>query len=166
MSGSSSISGKWGWFLLLGIVSILAGVFAIGNPLVVTLAGVIFIGASLLVGGVFQIIQSMMTKEWGSFIFGILGGLVSIVAGVLIMQEPVTGSVVITLFLLAALVIGGILRIVVALRHRDQSTWWLLALGGLVSIFIGIMLYMSMPWSSLWILGTLIGVELIFQGVG
>ena len=79
---------------------------------------------------------------------------------------PVTGSAVITLFLLAALVVGGATRIVIALQHRDLPLWWVLAVGGVVSVIVGVALYAAMPWSSLWILGTLIGVELIFQGVG
>ncbi len=166
MSDHATIASKWGWFLVLGLVSILAGMFAIAHPLLVTLAGVIFIGASLLVGGVFQVIQSFMTTGWNGFALGLFGGLLSIVGGVLIMQEPAAGSVIITLFLLVALVVSGITRIVIALRHRELPMWWLLALGGLASAIIGVVLYMSMPWSSLWILGTLIGVELIFQGVG
>lgn len=166
MSGSAAISAKWGWFLLVGVVSIVAGVFAIAHPLLVTLVGVIFIGASLLVGGAFQVIQSFMTKQWGGFLLALFSGLLSIVGGLLIMQEPAVGSVIITLFLLAVLVVGGILRIMIAMRHRDLPMWWLVALGGLVSVVVGVMLYATMPWSSLWILGTLIGVELIFQGVG
>ncbi len=166
MSDQSTIASKWGWFLLLGVVSLIAGVFAIAHPLLVTLAGVIFIGASLLVGGIFQVIQSFMTKEWRGFALSIIGGLLSIIGGVLIMQEPVAGSIVITLFLLAVLVVSGVVRIVIAVQHRDMPMWWLLALGGLVSVVVGVLLYATMPWSSLWILGTLIGVELIFEGVG
>lgn len=166
MSGSSSIAPKWGWFLVLGLVSIAAGIFAVGHPFLVTLAGVIFIGAALLVGGVFQLVQSFMTKEWSGFALSVIGGLLSVIGGVLIMQEPATGSVVITLFLLATLVVSGVVRIVIALRHRELPMWWLLLLGGVISVVVGIMLYATMPWSSLWILGTLIGVELIFQGAG
>jgi len=160
------MSAKWGRFLVLGIVSILAGIFAVGHPSVVTLAGVIFIGASLFVGGVAQVIQAFMTKEWSSFALSVIGGVLSMIAGVLIMQEPVVGSVSITLFLLAALVVGGMLRIAIALRHRELPMWWLLALGGLISILVGAILYASLPWSGLWVLGTLIGVDLIVQGVG
>jgi len=151
---------------LLGIVSILAGVFAVGHPLIVTLFGVIFIGASLVVNGVMQIIQSFMTKSWRDTFLSALCGVVSIVGGVLIMQEPVQGSVVVTLFLLAVLVVSGVSRIAIAFHHRDLPMWWLLALGGLGSVVVGVLLYLMLPWSGLWILGTLIGVELIFQGVG
>jgi uncharacterized membrane protein HdeD (DUF308 family) len=77
----------------------------------------------------------------------------------------VAGAILITLLLVVALVLGGILRIVVALRHREMRRWWLMALSGLVSVVIGLMLYVSLPWSGLWVLGTLIGVELIVQGV-
>jgi uncharacterized membrane protein HdeD (DUF308 family) len=166
MSVSQSVSSKWGWFLFLGIVSVLAGFFAVGHPLLVTLFGVIFIGASLVVNGAMQIVQSVMTKTWKDTILGVLCGVVSVIGGILIMQEPVQGSVVITLFLLAALVVGGISRIVIAFHHRELRSWWLVALGGLASVVVGIMLYTALPWSGLWVLGTLIGVELIVQGVG
>jgi uncharacterized membrane protein HdeD (DUF308 family) len=43
--------------------------------------------------------------------------------------------------------------------------WWLMALSGLISIVIGVLLYASLPWSGLWVLGTLIGVELLVQGM-
>ena len=52
---------------------------------------------------------------------GGIGGIVYAIGGILIMDEPVQGAVVITLLLIAALVIGGVLRIVVALRHRDMG---------------------------------------------
>jgi uncharacterized membrane protein HdeD (DUF308 family) len=61
--------------------------------------------------------------------------------------------------------VGLVLRIVVALRHREMGGWWLMALSGLISIVIGVLLYASLPWSGLWVLGTLIAVELLVQGM-
>ena len=40
----------------------------------------------------------------------------------------------------------------------------LLLLGGLISAIVGIVLYLTLPWSGLWVLGTLIAIELIFHG--
>jgi uncharacterized membrane protein HdeD (DUF308 family) len=156
---------KWGWFVLLGAALIAAGIFALGDVVAVTLASVIFIGAMLLVGGVFQIVHAFMTRTWSSFLFQFLGGALYIVGGLLIMDEPDQGSVLITLLLLAAFIVGGVLRIVIALRHRDMTGWWVLLLGGIVSLVVGVLLFAELPWSGLWVLGTLIAVELIMMGV-
>ena len=162
--GYTHVASKWGWFVALGVVLLLLGVLALGDVVVVTLIGPIFIGAMLLVGGVFQVVHAFMVKTWSGFLLSMLGGIVYAVGGLLIMNEPVQGALVITLFLIVALMIGGILRIVVAVRHREMNGWWLMALSGLISVLIGFLLYASFPWSGLWVLGTLIGVELIVQG--
>jgi len=159
------ITGKWGWFVALGVVSILAGLVALTDVVAFTLVSVIFIGAMLLVSGIFQIIHAFATKTWGQFALSILMGLLYVAGGFLIMDEPVQGSFVITLLLLVALVVSGIVRIVIALRHRELKYWWLMALGGLCSAAIGVWLFMALPWSGLWVLGTLIAVELLIQGV-
>ena len=151
--------------VVLGVAMLLLGILALGDVVAVTLISTIFIGAMLLVSGVFQAIHAFMVKTWSGFLLNMLGGIVYAIGGILIMDEPVQGAVIITLLLIAALVIGGVLRIVVALRHRDMGGWWLMALSGLISIVIGILLYASLPWSGLWVLGTLIGVELLVQGM-
>jgi uncharacterized membrane protein HdeD (DUF308 family) len=161
----SHVRSKWGWFVALGVALMLLGVFALGDVVGVTLISALFIGAMFLVGGVFQVIHAFMVKTWSGFLMNALGGVLYAIGGVLIMDEPVAGAVVITLFLVLALVIGGILRIVVGLRHREIRGWWLMALSGLISAVIGALLYASLPWSGLWVLGTLIGIELVVQGV-
>jgi uncharacterized membrane protein HdeD (DUF308 family) len=163
--GYAHVRSKWGWFVALGVALMLLGVFALGDVVGVTLISALFIGAMFLVGGVFQVIHAFMVKTWSGFLMNMLGGVLYAIGGVLIMDEPVAGAVVITLFLVLALVIGGILRIVVGLRHREIRGWWLMALSGLISAVIGALLYASLPWSGLWVLGTLIGIELVVQGV-
>jgi uncharacterized membrane protein HdeD (DUF308 family) len=64
----------------------------------------------------------------------------------------------------AALVVGGVIRIVLALQHRNIAAWGLILLSGIVSIVVGYLLYATLPWSGLWVLGTLIAVELLIQG--
>ena len=55
----------WGWFITLGILMILLGAFAWYDIIGLTLAGTIFIGAALLVGGVFQVVHAFMDRSWG-----------------------------------------------------------------------------------------------------
>ena len=162
--GYAGVSRKWGWFAALGIVLVLAGFFALCDVVAFTLVSVIFIGAMLLVGGVFQVVHALMTRDWSAFALNLLLGVLYIVGGFLIMDEPVQGSVIITIFLLAALLIGGVVRMTVALQHREMPGWWLMLLGGAVSVMLAVLLYITLPWSGLWVLGTLIGVELLVQG--
>jgi uncharacterized membrane protein HdeD (DUF308 family) len=162
--GYTQVASKWGWFVALGLVLIAAGVFALGDVVAVTLVSVIFIGAMLLAGGIFQIIHAFMTKQWSGFLLNLLVGLLYVLGGFLIMQEPVHGSIIITLLLLAAILVGGITRITIALRHRQLTGWWLMLLGGIISVILAVMLYASLPWSGLWVLGTLIAIELLIHG--
>jgi uncharacterized membrane protein HdeD (DUF308 family) len=159
------ISTKWGWFVALGIVLILAGIFALGDVVAFTLISVIFIGAMMLVSGIFQIVHAFMTKDWSGFALNLAMGLLYVVGGFLIMDEPVQGSIILTLVLLVALLVGGIMRIGIALRHRELTGWWVMMLGGIISVVLAVMLYASLPWSGLWVLGTLIAVELLVQGI-
>jgi uncharacterized membrane protein HdeD (DUF308 family) len=163
---SSEVASKWRWFVALGIVMIILGVAAWLDALSVTLATTLVIGASLLVGGVFQLIHAFMTREWRDFVFGLLSGLLYLLGGLLIINEPIHGAVVLTLVLVALIIAGGIVRVILALRHRDVRAWGLVLVSGLVSIVVGCLLYANLPWSGLWILGTLIAVELLVQGGG
>ena len=163
-AGAANIAQKWGWFVALGIAMIALGVAAWLDVVTVTIAGTIFIGASLLVGGVLQIIHAFMTKEWRGFILSLFCGILYLAGGLLIMNEPVQGALFLTLLVVAALVVGGIIRIVLALQHRNIAAWGLILLSGIVSIVVGYLLYASLPWSGLWVLGTLIAVELLIQG--
>ncbi len=168
MAGASysSIAGKWGWFVALGFVLIALGILAWIDVVMVTIASTIVIGALLLVGGVFQLIHAFMNPGWRGFVFGLLAGVLYVIGGVLIISEPVQGAILLTILLVAAIIVGGIVRIVLALRHREVHAWGLILLSGLVSFVVGGLLYANMPWPGLWLLGTLIAVELFVQGAG
>ena len=156
---------RWGWFVALGIAQLVLGIIAWFDVIAFTIAGVIFIGALLLVAGVFQIIHAFMDREWGGFILHLLVGILYVIGGLLLMDEPLQGSLVITILVAAALIVGGILRIIMSVRHRHMPGWGLLLFSGLISLLVGLLLWWSLPWSSLWVVGTLIAVELIFHGV-
>ncbi len=155
----------WGWFVALGVAQLVLGVVAWFDVIAFTIAGVIFIGALLLVAGVFQIVHAFMDREWGGFALHLLVGILYVIGGFLLMDEPLEGSVIITILVAAALIIGGVLRIAIGLQHRHMPGWGLLLAGGVISLVVGVMLYLTLPWSGLWVVGTLIAVELIVHGV-
>ncbi len=156
---------RWGWFVALGVVQLVLGIVAWFDVIAFTIAGVIFIGAMLLVAGVFQIVHAFMDRGWKGFVLDLLVGILYVIGGFLLMAEPLEGSVIITILVAVALIVGGVLRIVIGVQHRHMPGWWLLVAGGVISLLVGLMLYMMLPWSGLWVVGTLIAVELIVHGV-
>jgi len=164
-SGPAGAAHRWGWFVVLGVLLIALGIFAWIEVVAVTLAGVILLGAAMLVGGVFQIIHSFAVRGWSGFLLHVLMGVLYIIGGFLIMAEPVQGAVVVTVFVAVCLAIAGIMRMVLAVQHRELTGWWLMLFSGLITLLIGLLLYAALPWSGLWVIGTLIAVELVIQGI-
>jgi len=92
-------------------------------------------------------------------------GILYTVGGALAMSEPPHGAAILTLLLVTTIVAGGILRVAAILHHQRIQARALL-LGSLASIVIGALIYLSLPWPGLWLLGTLIAIELFIQGSG
>jgi uncharacterized membrane protein HdeD (DUF308 family) len=161
---TAAISAKWGWFVTLGVALIASGMTAWLNVGTVIAPGMILIGASPLVGGAFQIIHAFLTKEWHSFAVSLSCGVLYLIGGLSIMNEPMQGALALTILAGATLVVSGIVRILFALEHRNMSAWGIVFLSGVVSIVVGCLLYLTLPWSGLWVLGILIAVELFVQG--
>ena len=154
----------WGWSVGFGLLLILLGAFAWFDVVATTLAGTVLIGAALLVGGVLQVMHALLDRDWAVHLLHLMAGVLYGIGGLVIMLEPVQGSIVLTLILAGVLIAGGAFRMVIAVRHWHLGGAGLLLIGGFVSLGVGAGLYLTLPWSGLWVLGTLIAVELIVHG--
>ena len=125
--------------MALGVVLIVIGIFAWIEVVAVTLAGVILLGAAMLVGGIFQIIHSFAVRGWSGFLLHVLMGIVHRWR-VPHHGEPVQGAVVVTVFLAVCLAMAGIMRMVLAVQHRELTGWWLMLFSGLITLLIGLLL--------------------------
>jgi len=163
--GRGAPSHRWGWFVALGIVQIIIGILCWIDVVAASIAGVVILGALLLVGGVFQVVHAFVVRGWSHFLLHVLMGIVYVVGGLFLMEEPLRGSLIVTIVISVMLIFAGIGRLIMAATHRHMKGLWLVVLSGLVSLGVGILLYASLPWSSLWVVGTLIAVELVFHGI-
>ncbi|MGA7979465.1 MAG: HdeD family acid-resistance protein [Chromatiaceae bacterium] len=156
---------NWGWLLALGIVSIVLGTIGLYMTFALTLASVLFFGALILVGGLFQVAQAFSCKGWKSVLGHVLIALLYIAAGILIIKDPVLASGVLTLVLAGILIAVGVIRIMMAFQLRGSvSGWYWSLLSGIVSILLGGMIVLEWPVSGLWVIGLFVAVELIFHG--
>lgn len=113
---------RWIWLLLSGVFGIAAGVVAALWPGLTVLAFVILIAAWALISGVLMLISAVRLKVDHGRIWLVIGGIASIVLGVLLVISPFVGALVLTFWTGAhALVLGGTL-LVLAYRLRSHRT--------------------------------------------
>lgn len=151
--------------ILLGIVLIIAGVVVLGNIVWFSAVGAIIIGIAAIVGGAFEIIHAFWTKGWGGFIWQIILGILYIIAGIFILSNPIEGVLALTWVIAVVFIAGGLVRLFVGFQTWSAGGW-LLVLSGVFGIIAGIYILATLPISGLWVIGLLLGIDLIFGGVG
>ncbi|MBN9442468.1 MAG: HdeD family acid-resistance protein [Bosea sp. (in: a-proteobacteria)] len=155
---------NWGWLMAEGIVLIILGVLGLGAVALLSLASAIWFGAMIFVGGVVVLIDAFRHQGWRSRLWHILIGALYLAVGVMTFVNPLLATASLTLLVGAALVATGVLRLIVAFQNRQLPYWTWVALSGVLSLLLGGMILMQWPGSSLWVLGTFLAIELIFQG--
>lgn len=156
---------NWGWLLALGIVFIVLGVIGLGITAAVTVATVLLFGVLLLIGGLFQIANAFQCRGWKSILLHLLIALLYAVAGVMLVREPMEGSLVLTILLGGIFVATGVLRVAMAVQlARIGIQWGWMAFAGIASLVLGAMILFQWPASALWVIGLLIAIEMIFHG--
>ncbi len=166
LSGWGETSKNWVWFLVLGVIFVVLGSVGIIMVPIMTISAVTVFGVFMVVGGILQLYHGVKKVEgWKSKIIHILISLIYIFGGFVTIINPIAASAILTLFLAGSLVGIGILRIITAFQHKeDVASWIWIALSGVLSIVLGLMIGLHWPVSSLWALGLFISIDLIFSG--
>jgi len=165
ISAIHTLRKNWGWVVALGVFFIVAGCIALGSVILSTVVTVYYIGFLMLVAGVFELVAAFQMKTWSRFFLWLLLAALYAVAGVLTISNPLLAASVLTLWLGAALIATGIMRIVVAFQLQEGAPWGWLAFSGVITILLGGVILFQWPVSSLYVLGVFLGVDLVFAGV-
>jgi uncharacterized membrane protein HdeD (DUF308 family) len=124
---------------------------------------VVVIGVLLLITGVTEVIHAVMVRRLPGFAMHLLAAALYLFVGVFVLEAPDRAAVVLTLVLAASFFVGGVLRIIFSLVERFPAWPWVL-LNGVVDLILGVLIWRGWPESSLWVIGLLVGIELIFHG--
>ncbi|MDF0517109.1 HdeD family acid-resistance protein [Bradyrhizobium yuanmingense] len=165
-SGIASLHAKWGWIVALGVVYLIAGFVALGSMVMATVASVIVVGAMMIVAGVMEIVGAFQLKSWGRFLIWALLGALYVVAGFLTFANPLLAAVLLTLFLGASLIVSGAVRLFLAFSMKRESPWVWVALSGVITLLLGLLIVARWPVNSVYILGLFLGIDLIMAGAG
>jgi len=153
--------------ILWGVSLIILGMLAVGSPFLAAVAVNTFIAWLLALAGVVHLTVAFHTREAGSLIWRVLVGLAYLFFGVYLIMRPALGVASLTLVLASLFLVEGILNIALFFQVRSipiQGSAWLL-IDGIITLLLGLMIYMQWPSSSAWAIGTLVGVSMIVSGV-
>lgn len=156
---------NWIWFLLWGIAVTILGLFAISATTLTTIITVLTLGLLLILGGIIVIFDAFTfwRGKGSGFYMHVLMGILYLLAGSILIKNPLAGSVSITLLLGIAYTLLGLFRIIYSLSIRLPRWSWSL-FNGLVTLLLGILIMASWPASSLYIIGLFVGIDLVFCG--
>ncbi len=157
---------KWGWLLALGILFVVLGTVGLGMTFAITMASMLFFGFLMLFAGAFQFFYAFQCKGWKSIILHILAAAAYLIGGLVIINDPMLASALITIVIAVVFMMVGSMRIVMALQMRAMQGWWLTLIAGIVSVIFGGMIMTAWPVSGMWLIGLLIAIDLIIHGWG
>jgi uncharacterized membrane protein HdeD (DUF308 family) len=154
-----------GWSIGLSILMILAGVLAIVLPPVAGFAVLLVVAWLLMFSGAFHFVFAWHTRTAGGMVWELLLGILYFAVGVYALLHPAAGLASLTLLLAAYLFAEGVLELVLGFRLRPmRGSAWLL-LDGVVTLILGILIWRTWPSSTEWVIGTLVGISMLFSGV-
>ena len=154
------------WLSAIAVLMILLGLIAIAFPFFATVASTLVFGWVFIVAGIAQIIYAFQSFGVGKFVWKLILGALYLLAGIIVMINPLQGVLAFTLVLGVTIFVQGMIQVIFAFEMRRISpNWGLILASGIIGIICGIFIWSSFPFSATWLIGTLIGVNLFFDGI-
>ncbi|GAA6175393.1 HdeD family acid-resistance protein [Sulfitobacter pacificus] len=151
------------WYILGGL-SLVAGFFALLNPVAATLAAETLAGASFLAIGILQLIFSFREEGWKARTWAIVIAIAFIALGVSLLANPLAGIVSLTILTATMLFVAGLGKLFMARTFDNRQAFWAVLISGLLSLALGLMIMLGMPGTLAITLGLFFAVELISSG--
>lgn len=152
-----------GWDIALGALLAVGGLVILGHAALATAVSVLFLGWMLLVVGVVGLAGSLFRIGKGGFWASALSGGLLTVLGLVLLRNPSVGAITLTLVGGAMFLAGGIVRLVAAGGMPEYRIP--LALSGIVSAALGLIVLLNLFEASLVLLGVMLGVEALADGI-
>jgi uncharacterized membrane protein HdeD (DUF308 family) len=152
-----------GWSIALSIFLILAGLVAILLPPIMGLGVTLYIGWLLIVSGIAHFVFAWKSHSAGAVLWEVLVGFVYLFAGGYLVLHPLAGLLSLTLLLAIYLCIEGIFEIILSFKVTRSGRAWLI-FEGVITLILSIMIWRTWPFSTIWAIGTLVGISMLFSG--
>lgn len=162
---SQEVKKRSGWAIFTGFLIAAIGVFLIAYPLLTAAVTTVLLGWGLIVAAIAHFVFALHSHSIGSFLLKAIVSVLLGFCGISLAFSPLSGVAVLTALLGAVLVIEAGVLIALAFQARPAEGWgWFLVDGG-VTLLLGLLIVARWPASSVWAIGTLIGVSVLMNGI-
>lgn len=148
--------------IAVGVVLVIAGLLAIGSPLVAGRSVSVFVGVMLLIGGIGQLALAFKAGLFGKGLPSSIIGMVTILIGIFMLNSP---GAILTTFLAAYFLLTGIIEIFIAFQVKPAKGWVWTLFSGSIAVLFGFMIWGQFPVSGVWVIGMLVGIRMLFSGL-
>jgi uncharacterized membrane protein HdeD (DUF308 family) len=149
----------------IGALLIVLGIIAIALPVVSTIFVETWAALILISAGGAKLAYAFQTRSSGGFIWKLLLSILYVATGIMLFIYPTTGILTLTLLLGSFLLTEGVFELILAFRLRPQNNWlWVLG-DGIITLILGAMIWFQWPFNAPWLIGTLVGVSVLFTGI-
>lgn len=158
-----SVGAGWGWLMAYGVLSILLGLAAFIWPFSATFAASLIVGLFFLIAGIASIAAGIMGGTRDGRMYAILFGLVSLVIGAIMVFDPASGALSLTLVVAIWLAVRGVMEFLWGVRfarHRGL----MIALG-VVNVLLALLILGTISWTALTLPGYILGISFLFAGI-
>jgi len=164
--GPTTVAGKiTGWYIAAAVLFIVLGLFAIIEPGVAGLGVTLLVGWILVAGAVMHFVAAFKGSGAKQILFQVLVGMVYLIGGLYFLTHTIMAVGTLTLLLAGIILAEGVLEVIAYFRmKREGASGWIL-LNGIVTLFLGGLIWFHWPSSSVWAIGTLVGVNLLMTGI-
>ncbi len=166
LSGYDTLKRNWGWTVAFGVLLAIAGGFALSTVVLSTATTVLFVGFAMIVGGFAEVFHGFKMRTWGHFFWILIIGGFYILAGALIVRNPLLAATFLTLLIGVSLIASGIVRTFITAQLPRGGAKGFLVFSSILSLVVGALIIAQWPASGLWVIGTLLGADLFFSGMG
>ena len=153
------------WSIVLSVLMLATGVLAIFVPMIAGIAVTALVGWLLLFSGALHLAFAWRGGHAGAVLWEILIGLAYGAIGFYLIAQPVAGLATLTLAIAIYLFVEGVLEFALSFQLRPApGTGWLLV-DGIVTLLLAAMIWATWPSSAAWVVGTLVGISMLFSGI-
>ena len=154
-----------GWSIFMGLISAVVGGFLIAYPLATATITTVLLGWSLIFVGIALVVFALHSQTPGNFFLKLLSGVLFGITGIALAFFPIAGVEALTGLVGTLLLVQAGLTTVTAFQMRPAEGWGWFLFDAAVSLALGVLILYQWPSSSVWAIGTLVGVAVLMGGI-